>query len=351
MCLRDVLLEWRILEKVSSNRPVSSWLEIESWFSSGGSVLGKVLSVCSFRELTCLNVSYLQELGMCTLFSKIHECFGYVREPSIQANFQIAVERAESLGKEVTAQLITDDQLGTTRDAVEIAIGYREAFFELEKMDSEFRLINLNKEEWDQLFALNNAFDALHHGFDVYSHGGQPSDMCFVSLCELYAVTLALSKFHLLCGGVEKFHLLNPHIGKLHPFHNMDKLNEFTAMVVAHWSRNNKVLAAAAVLDPRFNVHIVEHWYRKIYVSEWEIQFRAFKEYLTEVYDEYAKVDSMLDTSGRPCTSSDGNVEGVSELDLYLEQVKFPSMEGFGGVLVAICISPHLEEWLAISYL
>ncbi|KAK3204742.1 hypothetical protein Dsin_018788 [Dipteronia sinensis] len=130
-----------------------------------------------------------------------------------------------------------------------------------------------------------------------------------------------------------------------------DECFKFTEAMDNLWCESNLVLAVAAVLDPRFEMDIVKHWYRKIYGDEWESQLTIFMNYFTGVYNEYAKGTNnfkscnsgseetnssityeMLDPSGKPSKSSrDPNHDRPlnSELHLYLKEVKFPLIKDF----------------------
>ncbi|KAH7576011.1 hypothetical protein JRO89_XS02G0277000 [Xanthoceras sorbifolium] len=119
-CLKDVVLEWGIGKKISFiikfceaekdhvDENVMSYNEITNWFTNRGSLpfVGKLLDIYSSEDMTddywhlCVNLNNV-------VFHKTNKIFYYVKETSShQQNFQIAIERAKSLGKEMTAEFI-----------------------------------------------------------------------------------------------------------------------------------------------------------------------------------------------------------------------------------------------------
>ncbi|KAH7572910.1 hypothetical protein JRO89_XS03G0032300 [Xanthoceras sorbifolium] len=216
-------------------------------------------------------------------------------------NFPIAIEIAKSLGKEVTAEVIPSKQdlilnwkqWLNTGGLLNIALGLKEAFFVLKNMDLDFKSINLTKEQWDQVRVIYECYEDL-------------TDVAFLD--------------------------------------HYETANRYFPIIFA------------AVLDPRFKMDIVQHWYKKIYGDECEAQLTVFTDYFINVYNEYARGANnfklytsgsqqtnssisyeMLDFSGKLCKSSydHDNVQSLnSELHLYLNKAEFMEFRIFGQSVV-----------------
>ncbi|KAK3204680.1 hypothetical protein Dsin_018726 [Dipteronia sinensis] len=354
-CLKNVLLEWGIDNNISSmvKRDYNDRYDNvrENWFSSQRSLLFNSKLLC-FDYLEDISDSYLilQYLAKRSLHDRVSKIFNYITEtPSKNETFRIAIDRAKSLSKEVTDVVIpTKLELEKNRPQVwfydqndgfvsvlENVLGLKRAFFELEDMDHYFKSINLTQVEWDQTRAFYECYEDFSDvSFFRHWFYYRTANMYFPVLCSLYTKSLLLVKK--LKNG---FYL------------NEDKCLKFTEAMNNHWRESNLVLAVAAVLDPRFKMDIVKHWYRKIYGDEWESQLTIFTNYFTGVYNEYAKGTNnfkscnsgseetnssvtyeMLDPSGKPSKSSrdPNHVQSLNfELHLYLKEVKFPLIKDF----------------------
>ncbi|KAI9198517.1 hypothetical protein LWI28_017294 [Acer negundo] len=324
---KNVLSEWGIDNNISymvlddyTYGDVLSSNDRENGFSSQGSLLfnGKLFCIPDFDSISWINSEYMQYI----FYDRMKEIYKYIEG---NGNFRIAIDRATSLGKKVTTGVIPTEEDLEDWDfvgLVEMGLGLKETFFELEKMDIEFKSINLTKEEWDLIPSC-----VKHLFYDC-----ETANMYFPWLCDIYTISLELVK-------------LKPSICE-------DKRFLFIRDGMKCWYDDNLVLAVAAVLDPRFKMDIVEHWYKKIYGGECETRIAKFKKYLTDVYNEYAKGTNniqssasgskekkstisyeMLDPSGKPCKFSHDHLDHHRspnfELDWYLKDVKFPLFQDF----------------------
>ncbi|KAK0578401.1 hypothetical protein LWI29_009792 [Acer saccharum] len=333
--LKNVLSEWGIDNNISymvldgySYDHVLSSNERENEFSSQGSLLfnGKLSCIRDFNDIGAISSWCLCEI----LYDRMKEIFKYITG---NGNFRIAIDRATSLGKKVTTEVIPTEQDVEHLDAwelVEDAWGLKEAFFELENMESEFKSINLTKEEWDLIPTICAFTDdeTLWYDFtdeDTFYYDYKTANMYFPWICNIYTISLESGK-------------LKPSIYEKESFHYLrDRMK--------CWYDDNLVLAVAAVLDPRFRLNIVKHWYKKIYGDECDARLAKFMDYLTSVYNEYAKGTNnfqsaasgskekessisyeMLDPSGQPRKH---HQSPNTELPLYLEDVKFPLIRDF----------------------
>ncbi|KAK4858944.1 hypothetical protein QYF36_024229 [Acer negundo] len=311
--LKNVLSEWGIDNDISymvldyyTYVYVLSSNERENGFSSQGSLLfnGKLFCIPDFETISLINSEYMQNI----FYDRMKEIYKYIEG---NGNFPIAIDRARSLGKKVTIEFIPTEQDLVdmeTDDLVEIGFGLKEAFFELEKMDIEFKSINLTKEEWDLIPSC-----VKYHFYLI-----ETANMYFPWLCNTYTISLEVVK-------------LKPSICE-------DKRYLFIRDGMKCWYDDNLVLAVAAVLDPRFRLNIVKHWYKKMYGDECDARLAKFMDYLTSVYNEYATEYAteyafpyeMLDPSGKPCEFSHDHRQPPNiELHLYLEDLKFPLIRDF----------------------
>ncbi|TXG68882.1 hypothetical protein EZV62_003817 [Acer yangbiense] len=301
-CLKKVLLEWEINNNISS-----------------------MVKNAYFSDMWYVNVRENRFIGQET--------------SSKNETFWIAKDRAKSLGKEVTAEVIpTKQQLedmtplwNHENDSIvvllEIALGFKEAFSEFENMDPGFKSINLTKEQWDHIRDIYECYeDFTIESFLEHWSSYKTANMYFPMLCNCNEYKKAL------------VWLKKQNIG----LYSYEDIGSFTKHMDRNWCQSNLVLAVAAVLDPRFKMDVVKYWYKKIYGSEWETQLTTFTNYFTFVYNEYAKGTNdeknssisykMLDPSGKPHKSSHDldHVRSLNfELHLYLEDVKFPLIDNF----------------------
>ncbi|KAL5784176.1 hypothetical protein ACOSQ2_006568 [Xanthoceras sorbifolium] len=323
--LKNMLLEWGIENNISSmikfqtiyhDKCVISSNEREKWFS--GQVL-RVESIDYICDKVLDNIRRSHD-------NCINKLFSYIRKTSSQnGNFQIAIERVKSLGKEVTAEVIpTKQELKlkweywcNTAGLSKIALGLREAFFELEDMDPDFKSINLTKEQWDQVTALHNCYeDLIDTAFLNHWRNYQTANMYFPMICSLYTKSLLLAKHKVWFNQVECYGL------------------GFKSKADKYWCEYKLVLAVAAVLDPWFKMNIVKHWYIKIYGGECEAQgANNFKSCTSGSQQTNSFIPyKMVDLSGKMCKSSHdpNNIQSLdSELHLYLKKVKSPLIENF----------------------
>ncbi|TXG68880.1 hypothetical protein EZV62_003815 [Acer yangbiense] len=339
-CLKKELLEWGINKNISSM--VSNAFYYNTWYVNGreipfigqGSLLfnDTLLCIDSFENI-CYSCRTLFNIKK-TLHCRISKIFNYIMETSSKnETFRIAKDRAKSLGKEVTAEVIPTKQqledIDHENDGIvallEIALGSKEAFSEFENIDPDFKSINLTKEQWDQIRDIYECYEDFTDESFLKHCSYKTANMYFPVLCSLYKKALVWLKIH-----------------KIGSYSVEDGCFTFAKRMGINWCQSNLVLAVAAVLDPRFKMDVVKYWYKKIYGSEWETQLTTFTNYFTFVYNEYAKGTNdeknssisykMLDPSGKPHKSSHDldHVRSLNfELHLYLEDVKFPLIDDF----------------------
>ncbi|KAJ4723469.1 Zinc finger BED domain-containing protein [Melia azedarach] len=298
--------------------------EINSWFNQrGNNSLTFSGFLFSDRVLSYIFYNFCDNFKkwLWNTFSQISKCIDYVNsKPSNMHNFQIAVDDAKSMGKKVN---ICDPPPGHSMYNVprkgdfRIAVGYKNAFCELERIDFDFksRSINLTAKQWDEATVIHEHFEELLDSFDslVKSEYITPNQY-FPKFCDVYMKLLLLQR-SLSCQFDKK---------------TSTAIEKFASEL----KKYNLVLVIATVLDPRFKMDIVQLWYNKIYGRDADHFFEKIIDDFTNVYKEYAKsfeselrgtTSSYVDAMGRPCTSTSKS----SELERYLNDPKVPSVEKF----------------------
>lgn len=305
----DVLSDWNIKKKIRSvvvnldseevNEKVSSWMTEQGLVPFVGPLLS-ALCLADFLESYCRNGSNWEA-------DKIRKAFDYIRKPANKHKFQMAIERAESMGKKVISRPLPAWLYGL--NGLETAVGYKEAFLELEVMDYEFKLINLAKEEWDKATAVYEYLKILNGAAQRLSDTKYTTaNVFFPKVCELYLNLLLWER-------ADEYFVREIATGVKERFFSK------------YWLNYKLYLAAAIVLDPRYKLDIVDRWYTEIYGTMADVRMKEIVDVLTHAYNKYAHDNcKMLDEMGRPCTSS--SLQN-SELVLYLKVPKIPPVEEF----------------------
>ncbi|XP_044465415.1 zinc finger BED domain-containing protein RICESLEEPER 1-like [Mangifera indica] len=243
---------------------------------------------------------------MAELLSEIKMSFSYIREsPSNENRFRIALNKAKSMGKKVSSQGLPNKWIFDELEVLGSALGYKEAFCELETIDHNFRVINLTDEGWYKTTVAYECARVLKDAADNLSRSKYTTaNVYFPKVCDIYMKLLQWEESD------------NSYVREI-----ASSIRE--KYFDRYWSQCNLALVIAVVLDPRFKMEMVVGWYKELYGEDANTRLRKIYNEVNNVYNEYAKVPRMLDTLGRPCGSSN------SELDLYLMDLKIPSVEEF----------------------
>ncbi|KAJ4723488.1 Zinc finger BED domain-containing protein [Melia azedarach] len=249
-------------------------------------------------------------------FSGIRKCIDYVNSTqSNMHNFQIAIDKA--MGKKVN----TSDPFQRDDDSFysfQRAMGYKEAFCQLEQMDFDFksRSINLTVNLWDEATVIYEHYKELSDSVDsLVKNEYTTLNQYFPKFCDVYMKLLALLE-----------RIRNHHLDRKTP----TLIENLTSAL----EKYNLVLVIAVVLDPRFKMNIVQLWYNKIYGGDADCYLEKIKDDFTTVYNKYHEkasepedtISTYLDGMGRPSTSTP---KSSSELERYLNDPKVPSVEIF----------------------
>ncbi|TXG67572.1 hypothetical protein EZV62_008847 [Acer yangbiense] len=323
--LKNVLSDLGIDNKISSmvtdgddsDIYVLSSDESENRFSGRGSLLSNYkFCVRDFRDIERTCPDFDDEMEE-VLYDHIRKILNYITETSSKTGtFRTAIGRARSLGKEVIAEDIpTEEMLENMSwfDLLPIALGLKEAFFELDNMDLDFKSINLTKEQWDVLTKFDQFCDEEADLDEIDWNSIETANMYFPMLCRMYKKSLVWVTLHAFISG--------------------ERYLRFVRDAEKCWEQSNLILAVAAVLDPRFKMDIVKHWYKKIYGDECETQLATFMNYLISVHNEYAmgtnnfRSSILYDISGNSSHDQDSGWSFNFELHLYLKD--FPLIKDF----------------------
>ncbi|KAK4855047.1 hypothetical protein QYF36_003503 [Acer negundo] len=188
-------------------------------------------------------------------------------------------------------------------------------------LNPHFKSINLTREEWGEATAIYEFLISLDNVVCYFSLTQYPTtNLYFPKVCNIY------KKLH----SWEKSDYWD--LRKVALYMRWEYFDEY-------WRNSSLILAITAVLDPRFKMDIVENWYKEIYgIDAHEEHLKMITEDITHVYNKYASssadansstsYNKMLDHLRRSSfTSNSQNI--VGELDRYLKEPKFPSIEEF----------------------
>lgn len=305
--LKDLLLDWRIDKNVCSivagdndDKQDEAFNEIKDWLRGRGSLpfFDKGLHIGNLESI----FEYTANMGSFFPFDvrrKIRQALGYIHKTSSnERKFQIAADRARwSLGKKVTFRNAPKSWISGFR-LLEKAIGYKEAFCELEKMDPDFKSMNLTKEEWEEATAVYECMVLLNDNARTFRETiYTTSNLYFPMISEMFMQLLSLQKSYY------------EHVRNVASYIRWEFEQEYL-------NGSSLFLATAVVLDPRHKMDIVKCWYNKIYGPDAGVHIMKIKDFLNDVYDRYASNVDSADTS-------------KTELHLYLKEPKLPLLEDF----------------------
>ncbi|KAK9194344.1 hypothetical protein WN944_005049 [Citrus x changshan-huyou] len=296
--------------------------QISSWVCERGSLPfgGQMMAIGGLVEIL---LTFVDNLSSCICDAvEIRRCFHYVLKstPSNEHKFRmISADKVKSMGKKTYGF-----------EQLEIAVGLKEVLCELVNADSNFKSMNLTKEDWHKATVTYERIKALHDVACSLSESKcETANAYFPKVCDIYVKLLQWERSE------------DDHVGKI-------ALEAREIFVSKYWMKYELILVIAAVLDPRFKMDIVQRWYKEIYASAAHTHLEKINGEFNGVYNEYAKGSGksrsgdasssmsfkLLDAMGRPCTLSHGVIDdGIaspkSELDCYLNEPKFPRVEEF----------------------
>ncbi|XP_044465461.1 zinc finger BED domain-containing protein RICESLEEPER 1-like [Mangifera indica] len=250
----------------------------------------------------------ISEVSKNDIFMKLRNLENYYITSSNKYMFELAAKKVESLGKKATFTF--HHRFSVYFDLLVLVMGNKEAFCELEHTDYDFKCIDF---DWDDATSLHSFWVVLK---DMENDIGKLMDSesklaneCFPIVYDFFSKMLQFKK-------TENQYLR----------HAALLCREY----IDEYCSNSKLLyVITVILDPRFKLDIVEHFYKEIYDDETDLHFKKIFDSVTNIYNEYAK-DVKL--KGRAYAfSQHANVVALtkSEFDRYLTDSKVPLYEEF----------------------
>ncbi|KAK3198003.1 hypothetical protein Dsin_021418 [Dipteronia sinensis] len=317
---KSFLLDWNIDMNILCLVTVDIGVEDElrSWLISRGSLPfgGNLLDVGHLVDFLEYAACAREELAA-DVFQKVKQSLDYVHKTSANDHkFQVAVlvDKVKSLGYKVTSQGTSDLKL------LDSAVGLKEEFCKLERLNPCFKSINLTAKEWDEATAICRWFELLDDADNNFGGSrNHTTNVYFPKVCDIFMQLLQWKKSDYRNG--------------------RDIASDLTKeFFEEYWRHYSLGLAIPVILDPRCNIAVVKCWYQKIYGDNAEVHLTKLINDINDIYEKYAtdpkytksSSDKMPEPSRRSWRMyTHRPAEVKCELSLYLKQSKFPSVEYF----------------------
>ncbi|KAF5478514.1 hypothetical protein F2P56_005066 [Juglans regia] len=310
-CSTDDEIVLRLKEQISHKRPLLS--------------NGQLFGVRSAAHIINLIVLDAME-ALREVIQKIRASVKYVRSSQVtQGKFN---EVAQQVGISSKKNLLLDlpVQWNSTYIMLETVLEYRGAFSLLQDHDPAYASA-LTDTEWEWASSVTGYMKLFVEIINVFSSNKCPTaNMYFPEICDVHIQLIEWCKSPDNC--------LSSMALKMKA--KFDK----------YWSKCSFALAAAAILDPRFKMKLVEYYYSLIYGSAALDRIKEVSDGIRELFNAYSICSTMIDQgsalpgSSLPSTSNDtrDRLRGfdkflhetslsqneISDLDKYLEDPVFP---------------------------
>ncbi|XP_040987032.1 zinc finger BED domain-containing protein RICESLEEPER 1-like isoform X2 [Juglans microcarpa x Juglans regia] len=310
-CSTDDEIVLRLKEQISHKRPLLS--------------NGQLFGVRSAAHVINLIVLEAME-ALREVIQKIRASVKYVRSSQVtQGKFN---EVAQQVGISSKKNLLLDRpfQWNSTYIMLETVLEYRGAFSLLQDHDPAYASA-LTDTEWEWASSVTGYMKLFVEIINVFSSNKCPTaNMYFPEICDVHIQLIEWCKSPDNC--------LSSMALKMKA--KFDK----------YWSKCSFALAAAAILDPRFKMKLVEYYYSLIYGSAALDRIKEVSDGIRELFNAYSICSTMIDQdsalpgSSLPSTSNDtrDRLRGfdkflhktslsqneISDLDKYLEEPVFP---------------------------
>ncbi|KAG8364370.1 hypothetical protein BUALT_Bualt19G0121800 [Buddleja alternifolia] len=329
--MKENILEWNLDKKIfsvvvdnaSSNdsmmRKLREWLLKDSLIPLNGDLLHVR---CSAHVLNLIVQDGLSPIR--GLIEKIRETVRYLnKSPSATQKFDTALRHCNLEGKR---KVTMDDpnRWNSTYLLLETALPLKEAFCRLQRIDGHYQF-SPSELEWEVAKivhdCLKHFYEATHH----FSGSKYPtSNVFFPDICTINLKMIEWGNsdhdfVRRMCDPMrEKF----------------DK----------YWDTCCLVLAVAVVFDPQLKMKMVEFFYKKLYGSYADSYIERVRDTLLELFIAYGgscatqstipssinlETSTSLSEFYMWCNESNASVIPKSELDSYLEEASFQSVEDF----------------------
>ncbi|XP_031250757.1 zinc finger BED domain-containing protein RICESLEEPER 1-like [Pistacia vera] len=309
--LKFCLEDWNIDKKVCSMGGDSVFTpecgkiieDINSWLNERASFP----VIRNFFSISFLQYGLGMEVRESYISDKACKIYDYCRTSSNVNKFQDAAEKALFKGKTVTSSNVPSywwfdhdfESLWACNDGfimLEWILGCKEAFSELKDIDPDFKYINFIENEWDEVTLICNVWKVLNGLNSYLEFTNKTANVYFPVFSDIMLKLVEL--------------------GERYDNYIFGFASEWRERLEEYWNNSNLVLVIAVILDPRFKMDIVKHFYEKVYGNDANEYLKIIDD-VTNIYNKYAG-------------STDNNiVTSESELDRYLKDSKCPPGEAF----------------------
>ncbi|XP_044465418.1 zinc finger BED domain-containing protein RICESLEEPER 3-like [Mangifera indica] len=219
--------------------------------------------------------------------------------------FDIAAKQVESMGKKVTSNY-DDVRYLIGFQLLDWAMGYKEVFCELKRIDPDFTSSNF---DWDDATSLHSFWVLLHDiQNDIWTvrDDSKLANECFPTVYHFFSKMLRLKNTE-------------------------NQYFRFAALLCREifdkYCNNSKlVIAITAILDPRFKLDIVEKFYNEVFENERDLHFKKIMDDVTNIYNEYAR---DVNNSSMDIANANEAASSKSEFERYLADPMVSPHEGF----------------------
>ncbi|XP_044465763.1 zinc finger BED domain-containing protein RICESLEEPER 2-like [Mangifera indica] len=299
--LKRLFIDWnidkRILSIVVECIRESKVIELNNWLNERAS-LPFMGNYCTCGYLLSRFESKVRfEVLNNDIFIKARKLEDYYMTQSNKFMFELAVRKAESMGKKVSSKYHPRDHLQNFY-LLDWAMGYKGAFCELEHIDPDFKSINF---DWNEATLLHSLWVVLNEVSQIKLAN------------EFFPILLKVLQF------TKSEHHYIRHVASC----CIEYFDEYC-------NNSKLVFIISVILDPRFKMDIVQHFLKEMYDNEAaDTHLKKIIHSVTNIYKEYAK---DVHTMERPFAFSQHANEVAlpkSELDCYLTDSKVPPYEDF----------------------
>ncbi|KAG8368875.1 hypothetical protein BUALT_Bualt15G0092100 [Buddleja alternifolia] len=258
------------------------------------------------------------------LIEKIRETIRYLnKSPSATQKFDTALRHCNLEGKRKVATDVPN-RWNSTYLLLETVLPLKEAFCRLQRIDGHYQF-SPSESEWEVAKIVHDClkyfYEATHHfsGNKYLTSNVFFPDICTINLKMIEWGNSDHDFVRRMCDPMrEKF----------------DK----------YWDTCCLVLAVAVVFDPRLKMKMVEFFYKKLYGSYADSYIERVRDTLLELFIAYGgscatqstipssinlETSTSLSEFYMWCNESNASVIPKSELDSYLEEASFQSVEDF----------------------
>ncbi|XP_044466087.1 zinc finger BED domain-containing protein RICESLEEPER 1-like isoform X2 [Mangifera indica] len=242
------------------------------------------------------------------IMSEVRELKDYYMTLSNEDKFDSAVKQVESMGKEVTSKYDDFQLLRLDYDYFKLldwAMGYKEVFCELKRIDPHFTSSNF---DWDDATSLHSFWVVVEDiKKDIWKlRDSKLANECFPMVYDIFSKMLQFKNTE-----NRYFRHAVLHCGKFFD----ECCNNFKLVIII-----------TVILDPRFKLDIVEDFYNEVYDNEGDLHLKKIMDDVTNIYNEYAgdvNNSSMVRANANEAASS------KSEFKRYLTDSKVSAHEKF----------------------